>query len=190
MYRAEPDPYCYPDSTVLINRLDLRDQPSLAAFEAEVTSARARQPLPAGRLSYRHYRAVHRHLFQDVFDWAGKIRTVRISKDGSAFCYPEHIDREMRRLFADLSKYKHLRGLDALGFAVRGAHFLAELNAIHPFREGKGRTQLSFLTVLAERAGHAFRLERLEPDAMLAASVASFQGEEQALVVLIGELIR
>jgi cell filamentation protein len=67
MYKAEADPYCYPGTTVLINRLDLRDQAELSPFEAEITSQRAAEPLPAGRLGYRHYCAIHRHLFQDVY---------------------------------------------------------------------------------------------------------------------------
>jgi cell filamentation protein, protein adenylyltransferase len=99
MYRAGPDPYCYPGTAVLINRLGTRNATELDAFEAEMTSDRATDPLPAGRLSYSHYRALHRHLFQDVYRWAGKIRTVRIAKGGNTFCYPEHIDREMRRIF-------------------------------------------------------------------------------------------
>ncbi len=189
MYRAEADPYCYPGTTVLINRLGLHDQVALNAFEAEITSQRATEPLPAGRLSYRHYRAIHRHLFQDIYPWAGKIRTVRISKHGNVFCYPEHIDREMRRLFAGLARQKHFRGLDAATFARKAAHFLTELNAIHPFREGNGRVHLSFLTVLAERAGHPLALERLDPKAMLTATITSFGGNEEPLVDLIAALV-
>ncbi len=188
MYRAEPDPYCYPGTTVLINRLGTRNQAQLDAFEAEMSSDRATEPLPAGRLSYRHYRAVHRHLFQDVYAWAGKLRTVRIAKDGSAFCYPEHIDREMRRLFGGLAKQRRFRGLDAATFAKKAAHFLAELNAIHPFREGNGRAQLAFLTVMADRAGHLLSRRRLDTDAMLDAMIVSFSGEERPLAALIGDL--
>jgi len=190
MYKAERDPYCYPGTTVLINRLGTRDQAQLDAFEAEMTSDRATEPLPSGGLSYSRYRAIHRHLFQDVYAWAGKIRTVRISKDGSTFCYPENIDREMRRLFDSLAKQKHLRGLDPSTFAKKAAHFLAELNAIHPFREGNGRTQLSFLIVLAERAGHPLAIERLNAEAMLRATIASFAGNEQPLAGLIGRLMQ
>jgi cell filamentation protein len=181
MYEAEQDPYCYPGTTVLINRAGLRDQAELEQFEAESTIQRFNQPLPAGRLSYSHYRAIHQHLFQDVYEWAGKLRTVRISKGTSTFCYPEHIDREMRRLFTRLTEQKHLRGLDALPFAAKAAHFIAELNAIHPFREGNGRTQLSFLIALAEVAGHPLDLEKLRPEAMLRAIIASFGGDDESL---------
>ena len=126
MYKAEADPYCYPGTTVLINRLGLRAQARLDAFEAEITTQRASEPLPTGRLSYTHYLAIHRHLFQDVYSWAGKIRTVRIAKQRSAFCYPEHIDHEMRRLFNDLSRQSHLRHLNGNEFATKAAHLSAE----------------------------------------------------------------
>ena len=106
-----------------------------------------------GLFGVAHYLAIHKHLFQDVYDWAGNIRTVRISKDGSPFCFPENVESQMKSLFGDLAKARHLRGLSADDFATKAAHFLAVLNAIHPFREGNGRTQLTFLTLLAERPG-------------------------------------
>jgi cell filamentation protein len=163
MYDAVSDAYCYPATTVLKNRAGLRSQADLDFFEEEVTAQRFAEPLPAGNLDLRHFRAVHQHLFRDVYAWAGSLRTVRISKGGSAFCYPENLDREFGRLFADLAKQKLLFGLDADGFAEAAAHFLAELNAIHPFREGNGRTQLSFMAALADQAGHPFALERIDP---------------------------
>jgi cell filamentation protein len=189
MYESTPDSYCYPGSAVLINRLDLRDQAELNAFEAFITAQRGEEPLPRGRLGYAHYRAIHHHLFQDVFDWAGKVRTIRIAKGGSMFCYPEHIAGEMRKLFALLGAAQFLRGLPAEEFARRSAHVLAELNAIHPFREGNGRAQLTYLTLLAARAGHPLTLEHMNPDAMLAAMVASFKSDEAPLAALIMGLI-
>lgn len=148
-YDAIADPYCYPDTTVLKNIPDIRDHTALTEFEAVSTAQRADEPLPDGRLSVRHYQAIQHHLFQDVYAWAGRFRTVRLGKDGSAFCYPEHIAREMQRLFADLKRQRYLKGLSPDAFAAAAAHFLASLNAIHPFREGNGRTQASFLTLLA-----------------------------------------
>jgi cell filamentation protein len=189
MYDAVADPYCYPGTTVLINKLNLRDQARLDAFEAEITIQRAAEPLPAGALGFTHYRAIHRHLFQDVYPWAGKIRTVRISKDGNFFCYPENIDSEARKLFRHLRESKFFRGLSSEVFAQRTAHFLSELNAVHPFREGNGRTQLAFLTLLAENAGHPLALEKMNPDAMLAAMIASFGGDEIQLRKLIETLV-
>ena len=158
MYDSVSDPYCYPGTTVLINKLDLREQAELDAFEAEITSQRAGEALPDGRLDVAHYQSIHRHLFQDVYAWSGDFRTVRIAKDGSMFCYPENITAEMQKLFGILSDAHYLRDLPPENFAERAAHFLAELNAIHPFREGNGRTQLVFLTLFSDRAGHPLDL--------------------------------
>jgi len=160
MYDVEVDPYSYPGKNVPKNKLDLKDAEDLAAFEAEITHQRSLEPLPDGKLDYAHYRAIHRHLFQDVYEWAGVRREIRIGKDGNWFCFPEHIDAQMEKLLAGLVKENHLRNLDAATFAKNAAHYLAELNAIHPFREGNGRTQLTFLTLLAEQAGHPLKLEK------------------------------
>lgn len=181
MYRLAVDPYCYRGSTVLRNRLGLRDQSALDAFEAEATAQRFAEQLPTGRFSLAHYRAVHRHIFGDVYPWAGQFRTVRIAKGSSMFCYPEHICAEMKRIFRNLRDKKVLRFLPADEFARECAHFLAELNAVHPFRDGNGRTQLAFVTLLAFSADHPLDLDRLDPGSFLAAMIESFQGREQFL---------
>ena len=113
-----------------------------------------------------------------------------MSKDGSMFCYPEHIDGEMRKLFGALRSSHYFRGLTTEKFSQKAAHFLAELNAIHPFREGNGRTQLALLTLLAEHAGHSLTLDDLDPNSMLAAMVTSFGGKEARLRKLIEALVR
>lgn len=136
MYAAIEDPYCYKGTTVLRNIPGIRDADALEEFEAVSTVQRADEPLPDGRLSLHHYRAIHRHLFQDVYRWAGRYRVTRISKGDSMFCHPEPIPRQMRRLFGALAEQNFLRGLSRSDFASRAAHFLAELNAIHPFRDG------------------------------------------------------
>ena len=175
MYDAVADPYCYPGTTVLKNRRGFRTQAALDRFETISTAQRADEPLPHGRLSVSHYRAIHHHLFQDVYAWAGKFRTMRLGKDGSAFCYPENIAREMRELFGSLKRKRYLRGLSRADFAREVASFLSTLNAIHPFREGNGRTQTIFLALLADRAGHPLDLEKLVPKAFLATMVSSFK---------------
>src|SRR5262249_52158969 len=164
MYDAVEDPYTYRDSTVLVNKLGLRTQAELDAFEAEVSSARADEPLPEGALDFAHYCVIHHHLFQDVYEWAGRPRTVRISKGGNPFCFPENIQGQATMLFRELRQSDHLRNLDAQDFSDRAAHFLAELNAIHPFREGNGRSQLTFFALLADNAGHPLDFNKLDPD--------------------------
>jgi cell filamentation protein len=166
---------------VLKNKFGLRDQAKLGAFEALSVAVRAEEPLPVGRFSAAHYRAVHRHLFQDVYGWAGRYRTVRMTKDRSPFCFPENIAGEMRGLFARLQRADLLRGREAKAFVAEAAAFLAYLNAIHPFREGNGRTQLTFTAMLAARAGHPLKLSRLDPARFLQAMIDSFFGDEAPL---------
>ena len=115
---------------------------------------------------------------------------MRIAKGGNAFCYPEHIDREMRRLFTDLTRQKRLRGLAKEAFAAKAAHFLAELNAIHPFREGNGRAQLSFLVLLSAHVGHPLDPHRVDPTSMLKATIDSFAGDERPLARVIFGLVQ
>lgn len=112
-----------------------------------------------------------------------------MSKDESPFCYPENIAGEMRGLFARLAADRFLQGRDAAGFTDGAAAFLAYLNAIHPFREGNGRAQLTFMTLLALRAGHSLDLTSLDPTAFLKAMIASFFGDEAPLRQSLHDLI-
>lgn len=189
-YDAFADPYCYEGTFVLKNRAGRRTEAELEAFELEMYDERAGEPLPGGDFSPAHYCAVHHHLFQDVYDWAGQYRTVRTAKGGNPFCYPEHIDTEMARLFRRLSGDAFRSGTDFTVFAIAAAELLGELNAIHPFREGNGRTQLSFLHLVARRAGHKLDFNRIKPATFMRAMIASFHGNLEPLVVELSALRR
>jgi cell filamentation protein len=189
MYEGFADAYCYSGTHTLKNIPGLRDPAALLRFEAMATAKRAEEPLPSGRLDVRHYRAIHRHLFQDVYRWAGRFRTVRIAKGNSMFCYPENIPTQVQALFADLKARHFLAGLAPQAFAAGAASFISTLNAIHPFRDGNGRAQLTFLALIAQRAGHRLALEQLEPNDFLAAMIKSFEGDERPLVDQLRKLV-
>lgn len=187
-YDAFDDPYAYKNTNVLKNRAGLRDAALLEDFELEMTALRAEEPLPGGLFGPAHYRAVHRHLFQDVYSWAGKHRTVRTAKAGNFFCYPEHIDASMTKLFERLQVDPFVGGAPFDQFAAAAADFLGDLNAIHPFREGNGRAQLAFLHLIAVRAGHPLDMRKVKRATMLPAMIASFHGDLTALTAEIGNL--
>ena len=180
-YDSFEDPYCYPGTSTLKNKLDLRDYAELEAFEHESVSAKGEEELPSGRFDTAHYRSIHRHLFSEVYDWAGEYRTVRTAKAGDMSCYPEHIADQMDLLFASLNQGAFLRGAAKPDFVKASAKFLSELNAIHPFREGNGRCQLSFLFLLGERSEHRLNMTRVRAGPMLEAMVESFHGRLGAL---------
>jgi cell filamentation protein len=190
MYDGIDDPYCYPGTTVLKNSRNLRTQAALDRFETAITAQRFNEPMPAGELTEEHYRRVHRHIFKDVYAWAGKYREkVRISKGTSTFCYPEHIPREMAKLFSELHRNNNLQGLSARQFALGAATFLATLNAVHAFRDGNGRSQLAFMSLLADAAGRSLHLDRIIPEDFLAAMISSFRGDEKLLAEQIARLL-
>jgi cell filamentation protein len=188
-YASGKDALCYPGTTVLRNKAGLQDQKQLDAFELAMVITRSKESWPSGQLDAAHYLALHHHLFQDVYDWAGTIRSIRVGKDGSWFCFPEHIDSEMEKLFGWLAGEGHFRALSGAAFAEKAARFLSELNAIHPFREGNGRLQMSFLTLLADNAGLAFNIAALEPERAMQAMITSFKGRLGPLERLILDIV-
>lgn len=173
-YDAFDDPYCYGGTATLRNKAGLRDAEALEAFELEMTTLRADEPLPNGRFGPAHYRAVHRHLFQDVYAWAGRYLNVRTSKGGNPFCFPEHIPAQMDALFGQLRAGPCFAYPDRHAFVGAAAEFLGELNAIHPFREGNGRSQLAFMHLVGLRAGRLFDFARVEREAFMPAMIASY----------------
>ena len=174
---------------MLRNKLDIRDQEELDEYEVAVFLTRADEPWPSGNFDYDHYKALHFQLFQDVYDWAGQVRTIRIGKGNNWFCYPEYIDSQMVAIFDQLRKDAFLNGASAAAFAKKAAHMLAEINAVHPFREGNGRTQLAFLAMLAEHNGHPFNADILERERVIQAMIDSFSGVEDPLSRLIQEIV-
>jgi len=188
-YDAFEDPYAYPGTTVLKNLLNIRDKGDLEAFEVEISTLRSEEPLPEGSFDPAHYCSVHRHLFQDVYEWAGRYRTVRTSKGGNAFCYPENIPAQMEGLFSELHRGEVFRNRDRDLFLSEITRFLGELNAIHPFREGNGRSQLAFVGLLGAASGHPFDFQTLNREAFMPAMIASYHGNQQPLRVELQKLL-
>ncbi|MFG5379954.1 Fic/DOC family protein [Yoonia sp. R2-816] len=189
-YDVTEDPLCYPGTNVLKNKADLTDQDELDQFEQLMFLTRSEEPLPEGALDYMHYRATHHHFFQDVYTWAGQARQVRTAKGGNWFCYPEYIDAEMNRIFRELSDENHLADTSSVQeFAERAAHYIADINAVHPFREGNGRCQLTLLDILMQVAGLEMIEENIEEDEFMNAMISSFAGDEAPLVNAIIKMV-
>lgn len=189
VYTAESDPWCYPGTTVLKNLADLTEQADLDEFEFAMYLSRAEEAFPLGNLGYEHYRQIHHHLFQDVYEWAGQPRTIRIGKGGNWFCYPEYLNSEMHRVFTPATIAALFEAPNAEAFAERAANFLADINAGHPFREGNGRTQLAYLKLVCITAGYDFDDDVLVPATVMDAMIRSFSGDLAPLRHLIVDLV-
>ncbi len=105
---------------------------------------------------------IHKHLFQDVYEWAGEKRRVEISKDGKQFFLTNLFDTAL--LFIDnlILEYKALDKTDKNAIASKLAEILDNINYLHPFREGNGRAQREFIRTLALEKG--FHLNLNPPD--------------------------
>ena len=185
------DSYVYPDSAVLCNKADLREQLALDAFEADATAVRMLElvdsPIP-GVFDLKHLCSIHYYLFQDVYDWAGKIRTVDISRGASRFANFGLIEDYLGSQLQGLVKENFLRLISPDNFVARLAHYMGEINATHPFREGNGRVQRWFCAQLADQAGYFIDFETVDQAKMYEVMVASFNGNEQPLIELLNEI--
>jgi cell filamentation protein len=169
------DPYVYPGTNVLKNNLDIRNTDELQRAEIAITRTRIMQPMEGPlSLTPQDYQDLHHHIFQDIYPWAGEFRTVDIAKGHSQFCRPDFIDAQMQQRFQEIRQENNLNGLHKDAFAERAGFYVSEINAIHPFREGNGRTQRYFLEQLAQQAGHYLDVSRMDKDQWINASIKSF----------------
>jgi cell filamentation protein len=170
------DPYAYPGTDVLRNVLDIRNHQQLEAFEASATVARLveldERPL-VGRFDVAHLKSIHHYIFQDVYPWAGEFRTVNISKGGDLFGVAAFIEPALYQLLRKLAEERHPKALDAPTFAARAGYYMGEINAIHPFRDGNGRTQREFIREMAVQARFVSDWSRVTREQMMAASLES-----------------
>lgn len=170
--------YCYPpDFKVLRNRFNIRDESELDVVEREFVAQRMRERIPTGKFDLAHLKAIHRHLFQDVYEWAGEVRTVEISKGGSGFQLRRYVVQGMADVHHRLVERNFLKRLDASTFAQEAGQIIGDVNHAHPFREGNGRTQMIYLQQLATRAGHAIDLSLIDRDRWMKASRESHLGD-------------
>lgn len=184
------DPYVYPGTDILRNRLEIRNADQLAAAESRLTAlARtelAVQPI-RGDYDLAHLQAIHRHLFADVYDWAGQLRTVAIAKT-DMFCLPQHIETYAADIFGRLVRESHLVGLCPESFVARLTRYLADVNALHPFREGNGRAQRAFFAQLAVEAGYRVDWSSVDRDHNDHAFIHAMRGDEQPLQNLLAQI--
>lgn len=185
------DQYVYPDTGTLINKAGIRDQDELDKFEADATAVRMLELIDKpiqGKFDLAHLQAIHRHLFQDVYDWAGELRKVDISRGSSHFgnwaLIGPYLDGELKKL----QRENYLRDCTPEQFVHRLAHYMGEINAAHPFREGNGRTQRVFCAQLAEQAGYFIDFDPVDQERMYAVMIASFKGDSSPLAELLDQI--
>jgi len=143
--------YTDPKTGILRNLADITDSDVLLFFESGAVAKRIQElyEKPIKIKGADNLLSIHRHLFQDVYSWAGKRRKVEISKAGKQFFPTTHFDNAFRFIDTLISDYRNISKEDKLQIAEKLAEILDNVNYLHPFREGNGRTQREFLRLLA-----------------------------------------
>jgi cell filamentation protein len=185
------DPYADPDTGVLRNHLGVTDADRLRTIEADLTAVAladlAVRVLP-GSYDLDHLCGFHREIFSEIYQWAGEVRRVNIAKTG-LFCVHQHIETYSHEVFSALAKENYLRGLSRELFVERLTHYFAEVNAIHPFREGNGRTQRAFFHQLCRMAAWPIDWSSLDPEVNVATSAAALRGDNEPLRYMLDSMI-
>ena len=176
LYENRHSIYCYPKSNVLINKLEIKDIDLLQKYEAKITAAKLlslRQKGIIGNFDIQHVKDIHFYLFEDIYPFAGKFRTENIGKGVFRFAEWQYIEPELTKLLKKLEAENYLSNLNKNNMAQRLAYYMAELNVLHPFREGNGRTIREFIRELALKNNYILNLMNVDPAHFLDASIKS-----------------
>lgn len=176
IFKQRESSYCYENSNVLINRLNIQEYKQLQKYDAKITAAKLlslRQKGITGDFDKKHFIAIHRYLFEDIYPFAGQFRKENIAKGEFRFAEWEYIEGELERLLLQLKEENYLEGMNKQKLAERLAYYVSELNVLHPFREGNGRTIREFIRQLALKNGYQLNLKKVSPHVTLEASIRS-----------------
>ena len=176
MYESKNSVYCYKSTNVLVNKMNIKDPIALKNYETSVIGlklmALSKQGI-TGKFDVSHFVSIHKFLFEDIYPFAGLFRTENIAKDYFQFAEWEYIESELTRLLSELKSENFLANLTKEKFAERLAYYWAELNVLHPFREGNGRAIREFIRELAAWNGYELDLTKTTPKNMLDACIES-----------------
>ena len=176
LYEARNSIYCYKDSDVLVNKFDIHDNKKLEEIERKIVLAKLyelRQNRQIGNFDIAHFVGIHKFLFEDIYPFAGLLRNENIAKGNFSFAEWEYIEEQLKKLLDQLKEENYLQELDRNTFIKRLSYYMAELNVLHPFREGNGRTIREFIRQLAYKNGYVLNLKNINPKDMLYACIRS-----------------
>ena len=176
LYEARNSIYCYKDSDVLVNKFDIHDNKKLEEIERKIVLAKLyelRQNHQIGNFDITHFVGIHKFLFEDIYPFAGLFRNENIAKGNFSFAEWEYIEEQLKKLLDKLKEENYLQELDRNTFIKRLSYYIAELNVLHPFREGNGRTIREFIRQLAYKNGYVLNLKNINPKDMLYACIRS-----------------
>ncbi|BEM68503.1 cell division protein Fic [Serratia marcescens] len=174
-YDASNDHYCYRDTVTLKNKLDIRDMEELEKAERDITVITA-QRIVFSRPPYdlEYMQNLHFQLFSELYEWAGELRSVDISKGDTRFCNTGRIIAEANKLLTKLENDNWLSNISKDEFCDKAAEYYCEFNMIHPFREGNGRVQRVLFDHLSLAAGYDLDWGDIDQNEWIQANIEGF----------------
>lgn len=188
------DPYVYPGTNILKNKFDIQDVQKLYETERAVTMFKLALYRKQNtidkfyKFDVEHIKAIHRFLFGDIYDWAGEFRTIDIFKGDSKFYEADKISENLETFCKHIKKAKYFRNVSVMRFddtSYNLAKTLADLNNIHPFREGNGRVQRLFVEQLALKNYYELDLSKISENDMRDASRSAARGDLKLMLYLV-----
>ena len=183
---------CYPGTSVLINKLDIRTQAQLDENELVLTSAKILQvelePVNA-KPDFAYLKQLHHIVFGELYDWAGTIRTINMSKLRTAFCPADQIEPLAAEIFSRLQSMHYFRDCSRAELVSEFADLYDSLNYLHPFREGNGRVQRLYFRQLARWIGHSLNFAAIDSDRMMIATIHASAGIMDGLQQIFDEIL-
>lgn len=176
VYAVAGSVYCYRDTDVLKNRFGLRDNVTLKAVETDFSTLRQTELLSKpieGRFTTNHLCRIHQYLLGDVYSFAGHFRREDIMKGSTRFIAHSDIGRKLKKLLSELCEENLLIDLPFDAYIERTSYYFAELNYIHPFREGNGRAIREFMRQLFDAGGYEVDWAAVPTEELLSAMEAS-----------------
>lgn len=178
----------------MINTLGITDQDKLDKMEALSVENALSNGLSdkAKVLSPKGLKQMHKEFFNNIYEWAGNIRPYTTGR-GTPFCRPEYIDNMLNKLYNKLNK-ELTSNLNQEKFIQITAEFIGDLNSIHPFIDGNGRTQRGSLSIIAEKAGYYLDINNIDQNewyqaANICHNYADYSGFEKIISNLIKDII-
>jgi cell filamentation protein len=187
------DEYCCPETDVLKNKLGIKNNEALAIAEREITSLKLlmlyNMPI-IGTYDLKNLCKIHKIIFEDIYEWAGQIRKGEfLSKGDSIFCRGIYIPENAYKIFTNILEEDNLCGLNKSNFIERLAYYMGEVNALHPFREGNGRTCREFFRQLSLSANYILDFSKTGKEELLEADVEAFNGQYEKLIKILDKAI-
>ena len=183
---------CYEGTTCLINKFGIKDDKQLSLIEGQITFAKGseleRNPI-RGSFDFEHYKAIHKYLFDDIYEWAGKIRNVDMSKKGTSFAKANEIEQLAKACFSRLKSENYFKDQGFNEYIENIVDFYCVTNMLHPFREGNGRTQRIFISQLIRYAGYEIDFSNINTDDLMSATIQAANGVDVYLKSIFADAI-